>query len=54
MLVLADHEPVDVVIKRLNHSTEEEILADKRQHEAARRLWRLISSDVLVDFADWY
>jgi len=52
MLLLADHDLVEVVTKKQDPSTEEAVLADKRQREAARRLRRLISPNVLADFAD--
>jgi len=47
MLLFADHDPVEIVTKKQDRSTEAEVLADKRQREAARRLWRLISSRML-------
>ena len=54
MLLLADHDPVEIVTKKQDRSTEAEVLSDKRQREATRRLWQLISSDVLADIADCY
>ena len=54
MLLLADHDLVEVETKKQDYFTEEKVPADKRQREAARRLQRLISSDVLADFADCY
>jgi hypothetical protein len=54
MLLLTDHDPVEVVTKKQDHSTEEEVLINRRPRETIHRLWQLISSDVLADIADCY
>jgi hypothetical protein len=54
MFLLTNHDPVEAVTKKQDHSTEEEVLINRRQRETIRRLWQLISSDVLTDFADSY
>jgi hypothetical protein len=54
MFLLTNHDSVEAVTKKQDHSNEQEVLINRRRRETIRRLWQLISSDVLADFADSY